>query len=86
MPSLARRLAVLLSADALAAFLARAVRSSGVMLFAAVLPPCLPNLRAISVIAARSDAGIFMPSMVQLTRYAHGKVATMMPSRFHLTA
>src|SRR5262249_53395739 len=33
--------------------------SSAVMFFAAVLPPCRPNWRAISVIAARTSAGIF---------------------------
>jgi hypothetical protein len=43
------------------AFLARADRSSGVMFFAAVFPPWLPNLRAISVMAARTSAGIFIP-------------------------
>src|SRR5215472_8831028 len=42
-PSAARRFAVRLSAATFAAFLARAVRSSGVMFFAAVLPPSLPN-------------------------------------------
>ena len=68
----AKRLAVRLSADTLAAFLARADRSSGVMFLAAVLPPWLPNWRAIAVIAARTSAGIFtlMPSMIQLTGYA----------------
>jgi hypothetical protein len=71
-PSLARRFAVRLSAATLAAFLARAVRSSGVIFWAAVFPPCLPNLRAISAIAARTSAGILVPmlSMIQLTGYA----------------
>src|SRR6185436_841696 len=44
-PSLARRFAVRCSAATLDAFFARAFRSSGVIFFAAVLPPCLPNLR-----------------------------------------
>ena len=73
--SLARRAAVRFSADAFAAFRARAVRSSGVMFFAAVLPPCLPNRRAISVMAARTVGGILMAItklMVQLTGYAGG--------------
>lgn len=59
-PSLARRFAVRFSAAALDAFFARAFRSSGVMFFAASLPPCFPNLRAISVMAARTAAGICM--------------------------
>lgn len=69
--SLARRSAVRLRAAANDAFLARAVRSDGVMLRAATFPPCLPNWRATSVIAARTSAGIFtlMPSMVHLTLY-----------------
>ena len=58
MPSRASRLAVRFSEAAFAAFFARATRCSGVMFFAAFLPPCLPNWRAISVIAARSDARI----------------------------
>jgi hypothetical protein len=43
------------------AFLARAKRSSGVIFLAEALPPCLPNLRDISVIAALTSGGIFMP-------------------------
>ena len=42
MPSLARRFAVRFFAAALAAFLARADRSSAVMFFAAFFPPWLP--------------------------------------------
>jgi hypothetical protein len=80
-PSAARRFAVRLSAATVAAFLARAVRSSGVMFFAAVLPPCLPNFRAISAIAARISAGIFklIPSIVHLTGY--GGVSREMSDR-----
>jgi len=51
------------------AILARAERSSAVELRAAFLPPCLPNSRAISAIAARTSAGIF----------------TLMSSRIHRT-
>jgi len=47
-------------AAAMAAFFARAERSSGVMFFAAVLPPSAPVLRAISAIAALTFAGILM--------------------------
>jgi hypothetical protein len=42
------------------AFLARSDLSSGVMFFAAVFPPLRPKLRDISVIAARTSAGIFI--------------------------
>src|SRR2546421_469244 len=45
--SLARRFSVLFFAAANEAFLARAERSSGVEPRAALLPPCLPNSRAI---------------------------------------
>jgi hypothetical protein len=73
--SLARRAAVRFRAAASDAFFARADRSSGVEFRAAFLPPCLPNSRAISVIAARTAAGIFalMPSMIHLTGYGEGK-------------
>lgn len=47
----------------------RAERSSAVMFLADALPPCRPNMRAISVMAARTSTGIFMLSIVQLTRY-----------------
>lgn len=69
MPSAARRFAVRFSAAAMDAFLARAERSSGVMFWADALPPCLPNLRAISVIAARTSGGILtlMASSIYLT-------------------
>ena len=82
----AKRLAVRFSEDALAAFIARAVRSFCVMFFAAVLPPSAPVLRAISDIAARISGGIFtlMPSMIQLTGYAERD--TKIASRFRLTA
>src|SRR5690349_4687406 len=56
--SRARRAAVRFRAAASDAFRARADRSSGVMFFAAVLPPCLPNCCAISFIAARTAGGI----------------------------
>jgi len=56
-------------AEALAAFLARADRCAGVMFCAAVFPPCLPNSRAISVIAARTSGGILIISIVHLTGY-----------------
>lgn len=52
---------------AAAAFFARAERSSGVIFLADALPPCLPNLRAISVIAARTSGGIFMPMLPSYT-------------------
>ena len=65
--SRASRSAVRFFAAAIDAFLARADRSSGVNSAADFLPPCLPNLRAISVIAARTSAGIFMPSRIHLT-------------------
>jgi hypothetical protein len=47
----------------------RAERSSGVMFLADALPPCRPNMRSISIIAARTSGGIFIPSMVHLTGY-----------------
>lgn len=70
----AKRLAVRALAAAREAFFARAVRSSGVMFWAAVLPPSLPNLRATSVIAARISAVILttMPLIVHLSRYGGG--------------
>ncbi len=58
--SLAKRSAVRFRAAASDAFLARAERSSGVRFCADFLPPSLPNFREISVIAARTSAGIFM--------------------------
>jgi hypothetical protein len=69
--SLASRSAVRFFAAASDAFLARAERSSGVMFVAAVLPPSLPNLRATSVIAARTSAEILtlISSMVHLRLY-----------------
>lgn len=39
------------------------------MFLADTLPPCLPNMRAISVMAARTSGGIFILSMVYLTGY-----------------
>lgn len=68
-PSRARRFAVRTSAAARDAVLARADRSSGVMFLADALPPCRPNMRAISVMAARTSGGIFIHSMVHLTGY-----------------
>jgi hypothetical protein len=68
-PSRARRLAVRTSAAARDAFFARADRSSGVIFLADVLPPCRPNMRAISVMAARTSGGILIHSMVHLTGY-----------------
>jgi len=68
-PSRARRLAVRTSAAARDVFFACADRCSGVMFLADALPPCRPNMRAISVMAARTSGGIFMPSMVHLTGY-----------------
>lgn len=67
----AKRFSVRFFAAASDAFLARAERSSGVMFLAAVLPPSAPVLRAMSLIAARTSAGIFtpMPLMVHLTPY-----------------
>ena len=56
-PFRARRLAVRTSA-ANDAFFARAERSSGVMFL-----PCRPNMRAISVMAARKSGQIFVPWM-----------------------
>jgi len=55
----ASRSAVRFFAAAREAFLARADLSSGVIFFADALPPSAPNLREISVIAARMSAGIF---------------------------
>ena len=72
-PSRARRFAVRTSAAARDAFFARAERSSGVMFLADALPPCRPNMRAISVMAARTSAGIFIPSMVHLTGYGEDR-------------
>lgn len=68
--SLANRSAVRFFAAASDAFLARADRSSGVIFLAEALPPILPNFRAISAIAARTSAEIFMlmPSMVSPNR------------------
>jgi len=66
-PSRATRFAVRTSAAANDAFFARADRSSGVMFLADALPPCRPNMRAISVMAARTSGGIFIRSMVHLT-------------------
>src|ERR1035441_7384115 len=65
------RAAVRFFAAASDAFFARADRSSGVMFFAAALPPLRPKVRAISVIAARTSGGIFMPisQIVYLTGY-----------------
>jgi hypothetical protein len=47
------------TAAAIDAFFARAERSSGVRFLAEAFPPCRPNLRAISFIAARTSGGIF---------------------------
>ena len=58
--SLATRSAVRFLAAASDVFLERADRCSGVMFFAAFLPPCRPKVRAISVIAARTSGGILM--------------------------
>ena len=65
------RSAVRFLAAASDAFSARADRCSGVMFFAAFLPPRRPKVRAISVIAARTSGGIFMPipQIVYLTGY-----------------
>ena len=76
LPSAASRLAVRCSAAAKAAFLARATRSSFVMFLAAFLPPSLPNLRAISFIATRISAVIFMQSIVLLRKYGTGDEKT----------
>jgi hypothetical protein len=67
----ASRLAVRFLAAASDAILARAERSSGVEFRAAFCPPSLPNSRAISVIASRMWAGIFllMSPMIHLTGY-----------------
>ena len=69
--SRAKRSAVRFCAAAIDAFFARAERSSAVMPCADFLPPCLPNLRAISVIAARTSGGILtlIPPIVHLTRF-----------------
>ncbi len=75
-PSRARCFAVRTSAAASDALLARAERSSGVMFLADALPPCRPNMRAISVMAARTSGGIFMPSIVHLTAYGENKRRT----------
>jgi len=53
-PSRAKRFAVRTFAAAIDAFFARAVRSSAVTFFAAVLPPIRPNWLAISVMTART--------------------------------
>jgi hypothetical protein len=50
------------------AFLARAERSSGVELRAAFFPPCLPNSRAIAIIASRTAGGIFTLIPSEYTR------------------
>ena len=65
------RAAVRFFAAASEAVFARADRCSGVMFFAAFLPPWRPKVRAISVIAARTSGGIFMPipQIVYLTGY-----------------
>ncbi len=66
-PSRASRLAVRTSAAARDAFLARAERSSSVMFLADALPPCLPNMRAISVMAARTFVAITLTPMANMT-------------------
>ena len=70
--SAAKRLSVRTFAAASDAFFALADRSSAVKRSADFLPPCRPNLRAISVIAARTSAGIFIPSSIHLTRCGVG--------------
>ena len=65
--SRANRAAVRAFDAAAAAFFARALRCSGVMFRADALPPCLPNLRDISVIAALTSGGIFMPMLPSYT-------------------
>ena len=72
--SRARRSAVRFSAAAMDAFLARAERSSGVEFAAAFFPPCLPNLRATSAIAARTSAEIFTLMSFMIHRTGYGDV------------
>lgn len=81
-PSRARRFAVRTSAAARDAFFARAERSSAVRFLADALPPWRPNMRAISVMAARTSGGIFIPSMVHLTVYGEdGRKVVMLRFR-----
>src|SRR5579864_384241 len=79
-PSRASRVAVRTSAAASDAFFARADRSSAVIFLAGALPPCRPNMRAISVMAARTSGGIFIRSMVHLTGYGEHTAAAMVVS------
>ena len=83
--SRARRSAVRFFAAASDAFLARAERPSGVSSSADFFPPCRPNLRAISVIAARTSAGIFIPSSIHLTRYGDENSSAKRTARILLT-
>lgn len=69
----ARRLAVRFLAAASDAILARAERSSGVEFRAAFCPPSLPYSRAISAIASRMWAGIFLLMSPIIHRTGYGE-------------
>jgi hypothetical protein len=77
--SRSRRSAVRFFAAAADASFARADRSSGVELRAAFFPPCLPNSRAISNIAARTSAGIFTPMPFRLHLTGYGEIVARFP-------
>jgi len=76
--SAAIRFSVRFFAAASDATLARAERSSGVEFRAAFLPPCLPNCRAISAMAARISAVTLtaIVSRIHLTGYGE-KIVTI---------